>query len=177
MTAKSATRPLLQTGAQILVDSLITHGANLGFGVPGESYLAVLDAIYERSDEFKFIICRQEGGVTNMADAYGKLTGQPGIAFVTRGPGATNASIGVHTAHQDSTPLILFIGQVGNDVVEREAFQEIDFRRMFGPMCKWVAQIDRADRVAEYISHAFHVATVVAGRCCITQNPPCGGHI
>ena len=159
MTAKSATRPLLQTGAQILVDSLITHGANLGFGVPGESYLAVLDAIYERSDEFKFIICRQEGGVTNMADAYGKLTGQPGIAFVTRGPGATNASIGVHTAHQDSTPLILFIGQVGNDVVEREAFQEIDFRRMFGPMCKWVAQIDRADRVAEYISHAFHVAT------------------
>ena len=159
MTAKSATRPLMQTGAQILVDSLITHGANLGFGVPGESYLAVLDAIHERSDEFKFIICRQEGGVTNMADAYGKLTGQPGIAFVTRGPGATNASIGVHTAYQDSTPLILFIGQVGNDVVEREAFQEIDFRRMFGPMCKWVAQIDRADRVAEYISHAFHVAT------------------
>jgi acetolactate synthase-1/2/3 large subunit len=159
MTAKSATRPLMQTGAQILVDSLITHGANLGFGVPGESYLAVLDAIYERSDEFKFIICRQEGGVTNMADAYGKLTGQPGIAFVTRGPGATNASIGVHTAFQDSTPMILFIGQVGNDVVEREAFQEIDFRRMFGPMCKWVAQIDRADRVAEYISHAFHVAT------------------
>lgn len=159
MTAKSATRPLMQTGAQILVDSLITHGASLGFGVPGESYLAVLDAIHERSDEFKFIICRQEGGVTNMADAYGKLTGQPGIAFVTRGPGATNASIGVHTAFQDSTPMILFIGQVGNDVVEREAFQEIDFRRMFGPMCKWVAQIDRADRVAEYISHAFHVAT------------------
>ena len=162
MTAKSATRPLMQTGAQILVDSLITQGAKLAFGVPGESYLAVLDAIHERSDEFKFVICRQEGGVTNMADAYGKLTGQPGIAFVTRGPGATNASIGVHTAHQDSTPLILFIGQVGNDVVEREAFQEIDFRRMFGPMTKWVAQIDRADRVAEYVSHAFHVAT--AGR-------------
>ncbi|MBS1217150.1 MAG: ilvG [Proteobacteria bacterium] len=162
MTAKSGTRPLLQTGAQILVDSLITHGANLAFGVPGESYLAVLDAIYEREDEFRFIICRQEGGVTNMADAYGKLTGQPGIAFVTRGPGATNASIGVHTAFQDSTPLILFVGQVGNDVVEREAFQEIDFRRMFGPMTKWVAQIDRADRVAEYVSHAFHVAT--AGR-------------
>jgi acetolactate synthase-1/2/3 large subunit len=159
MTAKSATRPLLQTGAQILVDSLITHGANLAFGVPGESYLAVLDAIHERADEFKFIICRQEGGVTNMADAYGKLTGQPGIAFVTRGPGATNASVGVHTAYQDSTPLILFIGQVGNDVVEREAFQEVDFRRMFGPMCKWVAQIDRADRVAEYVSHAFHLAT------------------
>ncbi|MFN9490200.1 MAG: thiamine pyrophosphate-binding protein [Betaproteobacteria bacterium] len=162
MTAKSATRPLMQTGAQILVDSLITQGAKLAFGVPGESYLAVLDAIHERGDEFKFVICRQEGGVTNMADAYGKLTGQPGIAFVTRGPGATNASIGVHTAHQDSTPLILFIGQVGNDVVEREAFQEIDFRRMFGPMTKWVAQIDRADRGAEYVSHAFHVAT--AGR-------------
>ncbi len=162
MTAQSATRPLLQTGAQILVDALITHGAKLAFGVPGESYLAVLDAMHERRDAFRFIICRQEGGVTNMADAYGKLTGQPGIAFVTRGPGATNASIGVHTAHQDSTPLILFIGQVGNDVVEREAFQEIDFRRMFGPMTKWVAQIDRADRVAEYVSHAFHVAT--AGR-------------
>ncbi|MDP1535635.1 MAG: thiamine pyrophosphate-binding protein, partial [Burkholderiales bacterium] len=159
MTAKSATRPLLQTGAQILVDSLITHGANLAFGVPGESYLAVLDAMYERADEFKFIICRQEGGVTNMADAYGKLTGQPGIAFVTRGPGATNAAVGIHTAFQDSTPVILFIGQVGNDVVEREAFQEIDFRRMYGPMAKWVAQIDRADRVAEYVSHAFHLAT------------------
>ena len=159
MTAKSATRPLLQTGAQILVDSLITHGASLGFGVPGESYLAVLDAIHEREDEFKFIICRQEGGVANMADAYGKLTGQPGIAFVTRGPGATNASVGIHTAYQDSTPVILFIGQVGNDVVEREAFQEIDFRRMYGPMAKWVAQIDRADRVAEYISHAFHLTT------------------
>ncbi len=159
MTAQPATRPLLQTGAQILVDSLITHGAHLGFGVPGESYLAVLDAIHERADEFKFIICRQEGGVANMADAYGKLTGQPGIAFVTRGPGATNAAVGIHTAYQDSTPVILFIGQVGNDVVEREAFQEIDFRRMYGPMAKWVAQIDRADRVAEYISHAFHLAT------------------
>ena len=159
MTAKSATRPLLQTGAQILVDSLITHGAKLAFGVPGESYLAVLDAMYEREDDFRFIICRQEGGATNMADAYGKLIGQPGIAFVTRGPGATNASIGIHTAFQDSTPLILFIGQVGNDVVEREAFQEIDFRRMYGQMAKWVAQIDRADRVAEYVSHAFHVAT------------------
>jgi acetolactate synthase-1/2/3 large subunit len=159
MTAKPATRPLLQTGAQILVDALITHGARLAFGVPGESYLAVLDAMYGREDEFRFIICRQEGGVTNMADACGKLTGQPGIAFVTRGPGATNASVGIHTAFQDSTPVILFIGQVGNDVVEREAFQEIDFRRMFGPMAKWVAQIDRADRVAEYVSHAFHVAT------------------
>jgi acetolactate synthase-1/2/3 large subunit len=159
MTTKQSTRPLMQTGAQILIDSLITHGAQLAFGVPGESYLAVLDAIHEREEEFKFIICRQEGGVTNMADAYGKLTGQPGIAFVTRGPGATNASVGVHTAFQDSTPMILFIGQVGNDVVEREAFQEIDYRRMYGPMCKWVAQIDRADRVAEYISHAFHLAT------------------
>jgi acetolactate synthase-1/2/3 large subunit len=134
----------------------------MAFGVPGESYLAVLDSLYDARDQIKFIICRQEGGAANMADAYGKLTGRPGICFVTRGPGATNASLGIHTAHQDSTPVILFIGQVGNDVVEREAFQEIDYRRMYGPMAKWVAQIDRADRVPEYISHAFH--TAVSGR-------------
>ena len=162
MTTKQSTRPLMQTGAQILIDSLITHGAQLAFGVPGESYLAVLDAIHEREEEFKFIICRQEGGVTNMAYAYGKLTGQPGIAFVTRGPGATNASVGVHTAFQDTTPMILFIGQVGNDVVEREAFQEIDYRRMYSECAKWVGSIDRVDRIDEFVSHAFHVAQ--AGR-------------
>ena len=110
----------------------------------------------------KFVICRQEGGAANMAEAYGKLTGRPGICFVTRGPGATNASIGIHTAFQDSTPLILFIGQVGSEVVEREAFQEIDYRRMYGQMAKWVAQIDRAERVPEMVSHAFHLA--VSGR-------------
>ena len=153
---------LARTGAQILVDSLKLHGTEIAFGVPGESYLAVLDAFHEVRKDLKFVICRQEGGAVNMAEAYGKLTGRPGVCFVTRGPGATNAAIGVHTAHQDSTPLILFIGQVGNDVVEREAFQELDYRRMFGQMAKWVAQIDRADRVPEYISHAYH--TAVSGR-------------
>jgi acetolactate synthase-1/2/3 large subunit len=153
---------LVRTGAQILVDALKVHGVEIAFGVPGESYLAVLDALYDARDTIRFIVCRQEGGATNMAEAYGKMTGRPGICFVTRGPGAANAAIGVHTAHQDSTPLILFIGQVSNDVVEREAFQEIDYRRMFGPMTKWVAQIDRAERVPEYLSHAFH--TAVSGR-------------
>jgi acetolactate synthase-1/2/3 large subunit len=153
---------LARSGAKILVDALRIHGVDTAFGVPGESYLAVLDALHDVQDEIKFVICRQEGGAANMADAYGKLTGRPGICFVTRGPGATNASLGIHTSHQDSTPVILFIGQVGNDVVEREAFQEIDYRRMFGQMAKWVAQIDRAERVPEYISHAFH--TAVAGR-------------
>ncbi|HCE07177.1 MAG TPA: thiamine pyrophosphate-binding protein [Oxalobacteraceae bacterium] len=146
-----------RTGGQILVDALQTHGADIVFGVPGESYLAVLDALHDAP--IRFITNRQEGGAAFMADAYGKLTGRPGICFVTRGPGATNASIGVHTAFQDSTPMILFIGQVGNDFVEREAFQEIDYRRMFGPMCKWVAQIDRADRIPEYVARAFQVAT------------------
>ena len=149
---------LARSGAQILVDALKVHGVDMIFGVPGESYLAVLDSLHDARDQIKFVICRQEGGAANMADAYGKLTGRPGICFVTRGPGATNASLGIHTAYQDSTPVILFIGQVGNDVVEREAFQEIDYRRMYGPMAKWVAQIDRADRVPEYLSHAFHTA-------------------
>ncbi|MBC3884169.1 thiamine pyrophosphate-binding protein [Undibacterium griseum] len=146
-----------RSGGQLIVDALEVHGVDTIFGVPGESYLAVLDALHDSS--IRFIINRQEGGAAFMADAYGKMTGQPGICFVTRGPGATNASIGVHTAHQDSTPMILFIGQVGNDFVEREAFQEIDYRRMFGQMAKWVAQIDRADRIPEYIAHAFQVAT------------------
>src|SRR4051812_45457128 len=150
---------LARSGAQILVDALKIQGVDMAFGVPGESYLAVLDSLYDVRDQIKFIICRQEGGAANMADAYGKLTGRPGICMVTRGPGATNASLGIHTSFQDSTPVILFVGQVGNDVIEREAFQEMDYRRMFGQMAKWVAQIDRADRVPEYISHAFHTAT------------------
>ena len=154
--------PAPRSGGQLLVDALKVHGVDLVFGVPGESYLAVLDALYDARDQIRYIICRQEGGAANMADAYGKLTGRPGICFVTRGPGATNASVGIHTAFQDSTPLILFIGQVGNDFVEREAFQEIDYRRMYGQMAKWVAQIDRADRVPEYVSRAFQ--TAVSGR-------------
>jgi len=146
-----------RTGGQILVDALKIHGVDTAFGVPGESYLDVLDALHD--SDIRFIINRQEGGAAFMADAYGKMTGQPGICFVTRGPGATNASIGVHTAFQDSTPMILFIGQVGNDFSDREAFQEIDYRRMYGQMAKWVAQIDRADRIPEYIARAFQVAT------------------
>jgi acetolactate synthase-1/2/3 large subunit len=146
-----------RSGGQILVDALQVHGVDTAFGVPGESYLDVLDALHDSN--IRFVINRQEGGAAFMAEAYGKLTGKPGICFVTRGPGATNASIGVHTAYQDSTPMILFIGQVGTDFMDREAFQEIDYRRMYGQMAKWVAQIDRADRIPEYIARAFQVAT------------------
>ena len=146
-----------RSGGQILVDALKIHGVDTAFGVPGESYLDVLDALHD--SDIRFIINRQEGGAAFMADAYGKMTGKPGICFVTRGPGATNASIGVHTAYQDSTPMILFIGQVGNDFIDREAFQEIDYRRMYGQMAKWVAQIDRAERIPEYLARAFQVAT------------------
>ena len=147
-------------GGKLLVDQLVVHGADTVFSVPGESFLAVLDGLYE--SPLQLITCRHEGGAANMADAYGKLTGRPGIAIVTRGPGATQASVGVHTAFQDSTPLILLVGQVASDQVEREAFQEIDFRRMFGPMTKWVAQIDRTDRIPEYVARAF--STACAGR-------------
>ena len=146
-----------RSGGQILVDALKIHGVDTAFGVPGESYLDVLDALHD--SDIRFIINRQEGGAAFMAEAYGKMTGKPGICFVTRGPGATNASIGVHTAYQDSTPMILFIGQVGTDFTDREAFQEIDYRRMYGQMAKWVAQIERADRIPEYMARAFQVAT------------------
>ena len=147
----------LRTGGQALVDTLVTHGADHVFCVPGESYLAVLDAFHD--SPLNITVCRQEGGAAMMADAYGKLTGRPGICFVTRGPGATNASAGVHIAFQDSSPMILFIGQVGRDMIDREAFQEIDYRRMFGQMAKWVAQIDDASRIAEYVTRAFYTAT------------------
>ena len=150
------------SGGQILVKSLLGQGVDHVFCVPGESHLAVLDGLYDASERIKLVVCRQEGGASNMAEAYGKLTGRPGIALVTRGPGATNASIGVHTAFQDSTPLILLIGQVRRDFLDREAFQEIDYRRMFGQMAKWVAQIDDPRRIPEYLSHAFHAA--VSGR-------------
>ncbi len=148
----------LRTGGQLVVDALVTHGADMAFCVPGESYLAVLDALHD-ANSIRTIVCRQEGGAANMAEAYGKLTGRPGICMVTRGPGAANASIGVHTAFQDSTPMILLVGQVGRHMVDREAFQEVDFRQMFAPLAKWAAQIDSAARVPEYLSHAFHVAT------------------
>ncbi|WP_443191330.1 thiamine pyrophosphate-binding protein [Pseudomonas indica] len=147
-----------RTGGQILVDALRINGVERAFCVPGESYLAVLDALHDARDYIELVVCRQEGGAAYMAEAYGKLTGKPGICFVTRGPGATNASIGVHTAFQDSTPMLLFIGQVARDQAEREAFQEIDYRRMFGPLCKWVVQVDDARRLPELISQAFHRA-------------------
>ena len=152
----------LRHGGRILVDALAGHGVRIAFGVPGESYLALLDGMLDVKDKLSFIVCRQEGGASYMAEAYGKLTGEPGVLLVTRGPGATNGSIGVHTGFQDSTPMVVFIGQVGNDMADREAFQEIDYRRMYGQMAKWVAQIDRVDRIPEYVSHAFHTAT--AGR-------------
>ena len=149
-------------GGKILADALVAHGVKVAFGVPGESYLPVLDGLHDHRERLRFIVCRQEGGASYMAEAHGKLTGEPGVLFVTRGPGATNGSVGVHTAMQDSTPMVIFVGQVGNDMAEREAFQEIDYRRMYGPLTKWVGQIDRTERIPEYVSHAFH--TAMAGR-------------
>lgn len=141
------------------MEQLRIHGARRVFMIPGESFLPCIDALHDHEDAIQTIVCRQEGGAAFMAEAYGKLTGEPGICFVTRGPGATNASIGVHTAFQDSTPLILLVGQVGGDFVEREAFQEIDYRRMFGQMAKWVAEINSVERIPEYMARAFAVAT------------------
>ena len=150
------------SGGQILVDCLMTHGVEQVFCVPGESYLNVLDALYDARERIALRVCRHEGGAANMAEAVGKLTGKPGIVMVTRGPGAMNAAIGLHTAQQDSTPMIMFIGQVARGCLDREAFQEIDYRRVFGHMAKWVAQIDDVKRIPEYISRAFH--TAVSGR-------------
>jgi acetolactate synthase-1/2/3 large subunit len=147
-----------RTGGQILVDQLLVHGSKLGFCVPGESYLAVLDALYDVRDRFRLINARHEAGAANMAEAYGKLTGQPGICLVTRGPGATHAAVGVHTAMQDSTPMILLVGQVATTALHREAFQEIDYRAMFGTVAKWVGQIEDVARIPEYLSRAYHVA-------------------
>ena len=145
-----------------LVEALIAQGVHTCFGVPGESYLAVLDGFHEHREQLRFIACRQEGGAAFMAEAQGKLSGRPGVCFVTRGPGATNASIGVHTAFQDSTPLVLFVGQVASDQRDREAFQEIDYRQMFSPgtlgLAKWVAEVQSADRLPEYVARAFHTA-------------------
>ncbi len=149
----------LVTGGQALIQALVDNGATLAFGVPGESYLAALDAMHDASKALQFITCRHEAGAANMAEAHGKLTGEPGICFVTRGPGATHASIGLHTAFQDSTPMIMLIGQVASDQVEREAFQEIDYRRYLSEVTKWTAEINDASRIAEYVGRAFRVAT------------------
>jgi acetolactate synthase-1/2/3 large subunit len=146
-----------RTGGQILVDQLIVHGTTDIFCVPGESYLAVLDALHDA--EVRVTVCRQEGGACMMAEAAGKLTGRPGICMVTRGPGATNASHGVHIAMQDGTPLILLVGQIERGMRERDAFQELDYRRAFGGLAKWATEIDDAARIPELVHRAFHVAT------------------
>jgi acetolactate synthase I/II/III large subunit len=145
-----------RTGGEILVDQLVVQGVERVTCVPGESYLAALDALYDRKVDV--IACRAEGGAAMMAEAYGKLTGRPGICFVTRGPGATNASHGVHIAMQDSTPMILFVGQVDRSMREREAFQEIEYKAMFGSIAKWVVEIDRTDRIPELVGRAFRIA-------------------
>ena len=154
MSEPRPTRP----GGRMLVDALRIHGVDRLFCVPGESYLDVLDALYD-TPEIASIVAKHEGAAANMAEADGKLTGRPGICFVTRGPGATHASVGVHTAYQDSTPMILFIGQVQRNVRGREAFQEVEFRQMFAPLAKWAAEIETADRIPEYVLRAFQTAT------------------
>ncbi len=151
----------MRHGGQILVDQLREEGCDMAFCVPGESYLAALDGLHGQND-IRTIVCRQEGGAAMMADAYGKMTGRPGVAFVTRGPGATNASIGVHIAQQDSTPMILFVGQAARGMLGREAFQEVDFPAMFAPLAKWAAEIRETERIPEYVSRAVH--TAMSGR-------------
>jgi acetolactate synthase-1/2/3 large subunit len=150
-----------QTAAELLVDCLAEQGTDRLFTVPGESFLAVLDALHERSG-IETVVCRQEGGVAFMACADGAMTGRPGIAFVTRGPGATNASIGVHVAYQDSQPMILFVGDVARPMRDREGFQEINFEAFFGPIAKWAARIDDPARIPEYVARAYSVA--ISGR-------------
>jgi acetolactate synthase-1/2/3 large subunit len=155
-----------QRAGHLLVECLVAQGVTHAFGVPGESYLAVLDGFHEYRQQIRFVINRQEGGAAFMAEAHGKMTGRPGICFVTRGPGATNASIGVHTAFQDSTPMVLFVGDVAGDQRDREAFQEVEYTSFFGPstkgMAKRVERIDDADRIPEYVARAF--ATAMNGR-------------
>ncbi|SMX50153.1 thiamine pyrophosphate-dependent enzyme [Maliponia aquimaris] len=149
---------MTRTGGQLLVDCLVALGATKSFGVPGESYLAVLDALHDTAGQLDFVLCRNEGGAAFMAAAWGKLTRSPGICLVTRGPGVTNASIGIHTAMQDSAPMIVFVGQVGTDMKGREAFQEIDYRAVFGSMAKWAVEIDQVDRIPEILARAWKTA-------------------
>ena len=151
-----------RNGGQLLVESLVALGARKGFGVPGESYLAVLDALHDTAGRLDFVLCRNEGGAAFMAAAWGKLTRQPGLCFVTRGPGVTNAAIGIHTAMQDSAPMIVFVGQVGTDMRGREAFQEIDYRAVFGTMAKWAVEIDDVSRIPEILGRAW--TTALTGR-------------
>src|SRR6201997_127058 len=145
-----------RSAAQVLIDQLVVQGVRHVFCVPGESYIAALDAMHDAP--IAVTVCRQEGGAAMMAEAVGKATGRPGICFVTRGPGATNASAGIHIARQDSTPMIMFVGQVARRMRSREAFQELDYRAVFGTMAKWATEIDDPARVPEIVSRAFHVA-------------------
>ena len=147
----------LRHGGRILADQLAIQGCDRVFLVPGESFLAAIDGLRDLPG-IEAVVCRQEGGAAMMAEAYGKLTGRTGVCMVTRGPGATNAAAGIHVAFQDSTPLVLVVGQVGRGMLDREAFQEMDYRRMYGEMAKWVAQVDRTERIPEYVSRAFHTA-------------------
>lgn len=149
----------MRNGGQLLVECLVALGATKGFGVPGESYLAILDAFHDTRGKLDFVLCRNEGGAAFMAAAWGKLTGAPGLCFVTRGPGVTNASIGIHTAMQDSAPMIIFVGQVGTDMKGREAFQELDYTAVFGTMAKWTVELDRVERIPETIARAWVTAT------------------
>ncbi|WP_376090140.1 thiamine pyrophosphate-dependent enzyme [Roseomonas sp. CCTCC AB2023176] len=148
-----------RTGGQLIADALVAQGVTHVFSVPGESFLDVLDGLYERRDQVDLITCRFEAGAVHMAEAHGKLTGKPGVAIVTRGPGACHASIGVHVANQDSTPLVLLVGQIPFAETDRDTFQEVDYRKMFAPLAKWVTQIDDAARIPELMARAFHVAT------------------
>src|SRR3954466_1855434 len=147
----------MRSGGEVLVDQLVVNGVSHVFCVPGESYLAALDAFHDR--DIPVTVCRQEGGAVMMAEAIGKLTGRPGIAFVTRGPGATNGSPGLHIAKQDSSPMIMFVGQVAREMREREAFQELDYRAVFGTMVKWATEIDDPERIPEVVSRAFYTPT------------------
>lgn len=151
-----------RSGGQLLADALVANGASHVFAVPGESYLDLLDGLYAVRNRVQLLTCRFEAGAVHMAEAHGKLTGKPGVAIVTRGPGACHAAIGVHVAMQDSTPLVLLVGQIPVEETDRESFQEVDYRRMFGPLAKWVTQIDDARRIPEIMAHAFDVA--VSGR-------------
>ncbi|TDH63976.1 thiamine pyrophosphate-binding protein [Dankookia rubra] len=146
-------------GGHILADALVAQGVTHAFCVPGESYLDLLDGLYAQRNRIELVTCRFEAGAVHMAEAYGKLTGKPGVALVTRGPGACHAAIGVHVAFQDSTPLVLIIGQIPFEETDRESFQEVDYRKMFAPLAKWVTQIDDAARIPELMAHAFDVAT------------------
>jgi len=160
MTASN--HPTPPTAGRVLVDSLRLHGVDRVFCVPGESYLEVLDALHDVPDEIELVVAKHEGGAANMAEADGKLTGRPGICMVTRGPGATQASVGVHTAQQDSTPMILFIGQIASGETGRDVFQEVDYVSMFGKLAKWVVEVTDPSRMAEIVARAFH--TAVSGR-------------